>query len=64
MDLQLPVQSVPITTDVVSLNLDQCEVYNNEHYGIKFVSDLQHVNVMILLYKSQLNENESLVSLT
>ena len=25
---QLPVQSVPITTDVVSSNLDQDEVYN------------------------------------
>jgi hypothetical protein len=28
MDLQLPMQSVPITTDVVSSNLDQGEVYN------------------------------------
>jgi len=28
MDLQLPIQSVPITTDVVSLNLNQGEVYN------------------------------------
>jgi hypothetical protein len=28
LDLQLPVQSVPITTDVVSSNLDQGEVYN------------------------------------
>jgi hypothetical protein len=28
LDLQLPVQSVPITTDVVSWNLDQGEVYN------------------------------------
>ena len=27
--LQLPMQSVPITTDVVSSNLDQGEVYNN-----------------------------------
>jgi hypothetical protein len=30
-------QSVPITTDVVSSNLDQGEV---QHYMIKFVSDL------------------------
>ena len=29
MDLQLPMQSVPITTGVVSLNLDQGEVYNS-----------------------------------
>jgi hypothetical protein len=28
MDLQLPMQSVPITTGVVSLNLDEGEVYN------------------------------------
>ena len=29
LDLQLPMrQSVPITTDVVTLNLDQGEVYN------------------------------------
>ena len=27
LDVQLPVQSVPITTDVVSSNLDQGEVY-------------------------------------
>ena len=28
LDIQLPMQSVPITTDVLSLNLDQGEVYN------------------------------------
>jgi hypothetical protein len=28
MVVGLPMQSVPITTDVVSLNLDQGEVYN------------------------------------
>ena len=28
VDLQLPIQSVPITSDVVSSNLDQGEVYN------------------------------------
>jgi hypothetical protein len=28
LDLQLPMQSVPITTDVVNLNLDKGEVYN------------------------------------
>ena len=29
LDLQLPMQSVPITTDVVNSNLDQGKVYNN-----------------------------------
>ena len=28
LDLQLPMQSVPIATDVVSSNLDQGKVYN------------------------------------
>jgi hypothetical protein len=28
LDLQLPMQSVTIATDAVSLNLDQGEVYN------------------------------------
>jgi hypothetical protein len=28
LDLQLHMQSVPVTTDVVSLNLDQGEMYN------------------------------------
>ena len=34
LDLQLPMQSMSITTNVVSSNLDQGEVY---HYVIKFV---------------------------
>jgi hypothetical protein len=41
LDLQLPVQSVPITTIVVSLNPANGEVYSILHYVIKFVSDLQ-----------------------
>ena len=40
--LQLLMQSVHITTDAVSSNLDQGEV-NIKHYVIKFVSDLRQV---------------------
>ena len=40
LNLQLPMQSVPITTDVVSSNFDQGGV---QHYVIKFVSDLRQV---------------------
>jgi len=40
LDLQLHVQSVPITTKVVSLNPVHGEVYLIQHYVIKFVSDL------------------------
>jgi hypothetical protein len=38
MDLQLPMQSVSITTNVVSSNSVQGEVYSIQHYVIKFVS--------------------------
>jgi hypothetical protein len=35
LDLQLPVQSVPITAKVVSLNPVHGEVYSIQHYVIK-----------------------------
>jgi hypothetical protein len=43
LDLQLSVQSVPITTKVVRLNPINGEVYSIQHYVIKFVSDLRQV---------------------
>jgi hypothetical protein len=38
LDLQLPMQSVSITTNVLSSNLANGEVYSIQHYVIKFVS--------------------------
>jgi len=43
LDLQLSVQSVPITTKVVSANPVHDEVYSIQYYVIKFVSDLRQV---------------------
>jgi hypothetical protein len=43
VDLQLPVQSVPITTKVVSSNPVHGKVYSIQHYVIKFVSDLRQI---------------------
>ena len=40
LDLQLPMQSVSIITNVVSTNPAHCEVYSMQHYVIKCVSDL------------------------
>jgi hypothetical protein len=40
-NLQLPMQSVPITTEVVSLNRDQARC---THIVIKFVSDLRQID--------------------
>ena len=36
-------QSLPITTDVVSSNFDQSEVYSIQQYVIKCVNDLRQV---------------------
>jgi len=44
-DVQLPVQSVPIITKVVSLNSVHHEVYSIQRYVIKCVSDLRQVGV-------------------
>ena len=43
LDLKLPMQSVPIITNVVSSNPTQ-EIH---HYVIKFVSDLQQVGGLL-----------------
>ena len=43
LNLQLHVQSVPISTKVVSLRLVYGKVYSIQHYVIKFVSDLRQV---------------------
>jgi hypothetical protein len=43
LDLQLPVQSMPITTNVVSSNPANDEVYPIPNYVIKVVSDLRQV---------------------
>ena len=40
---QLYMQSVPITTNVVSLNPVRGEVYSVQHNVIKFVDDLRQV---------------------
>ena len=39
MDLQLPMQSVYISTDIVSSNLDQGEVYNIMWYSLSVTCD-------------------------
>jgi len=46
-----PVQSVLITTKVVSSNLVHGEVYSIQHYVIKFVSDLRQVGGFLRLLR-------------
>jgi hypothetical protein len=51
MDLQLPMQSVSITTKVVNSNTVRDEVYSMQHYVIKFVSDLQQVSDVLRILR-------------
>ena len=54
LDLELPMQSVPITSNVVSFNPAHGEAYSIQHYVIKFVSDLRQVSgfLQVLLVSS------------
>ena len=52
--LQLPVQSVPITTKVLSLNPAHGEMYSMHHYVMKFVSDLQQVGSLLQVLQFRL----------
>jgi hypothetical protein len=47
LDLQLPMQSVPTTTKIVSLNPAHGKVYPIQYYVIKFVSDLRQINGLL-----------------
>ena len=49
LDLQLPMQSVPITTNVVSLNPTHGQVYSIQHNVKKFVSDLWQISGFLRL---------------
>ena len=51
MDLQLPMQSVSITTNVVNSNTVRGEVYSMQHYVIKFVRDLQQVSDVLRILR-------------
>jgi len=51
LDLQLPVQSMPITSNVVSSNPAHDEAYSIQHYVNKFVSDLRQVGGFLRLLR-------------
>jgi len=51
-DLQLPMQLVPITTNVGSSNPVHGEVYSVQHYVIKFVSELRQVGDFLRVLRS------------
>jgi hypothetical protein len=50
LDLQLPEQSVPITTTVGRSNPVHGEVYSIQHHEIKVVSDLRQISMVFFGY--------------
>ena len=51
LDLQLPVQSVPITIKVVSSNPVHGKVYSIQYYAIKIVSNLRQVRGFLWIFR-------------
>jgi hypothetical protein len=60
LDLQLPVQSVPIATKVVSSNPVHGKVCSIQHYVKKFVSDLRSTSAISLMSLLQLQQKSTL----
>jgi len=54
LDLQLPMQSVPITTKVASENLVYGEVNSIQQYVIQFVSGLRQVGGFLRIFRFSL----------
>jgi hypothetical protein len=52
LDLQLPVQSVPVTTKVVSSNPVHDDVYSKQNYVIKFGNALLQVDGFLRVAQS------------
>ena len=52
LDLQLHMQSVPVTSKAVSLNPARGKVYSIQYYVIKFFSDLQQFSSPPKTWKS------------
>jgi hypothetical protein len=52
LDIQLPMQSMSITTNIVSSNPAHGKVYSIQNYVIKFVSDWRQVGgfLQVLLF--------------
>ena len=53
VNLKLPEQSTPITTEAVSSNLVHGDVYSIQHYVIKFVSDLRKVGGFLRVLRAK-----------
>ena len=62
LDLQLTIQSVPITSKVVSSNPVHGEMYSIQHYMIKFDSDLRQIGdfLRVLRFPTPVNLTDTI----
>jgi hypothetical protein len=60
LDLQLHVQSVPITTKIVSSNPVHGEVYSIQTYLIKFVSDFRQVSGFLRVFSTNKTDHHDI----
>ena len=56
LDLKLPMQSVPITSKVVTSNPAHVEMYSIQHFVIKFVSYLWQDGGFLLILLAPLSQ--------
>jgi hypothetical protein len=63
LDVQLPVQSVPITTKIVSLNLAQGEVYWIQHYVVSSTNKTERQEIFLKVVLNTIAITPKLVSL-
>ena len=61
--LQLPVQSVLITTKVMSSNLVHYEMYSIQHYMVKFVKDLRPVGGVLLVFSTNKTDHHDIAEI-
>jgi hypothetical protein len=62
LDLQLTIQSVPISSKVVGSNPGNGEMYSIQHYMIKFDSDLRQVGdfLRVLRFPTPVNLTDTI----
>jgi hypothetical protein len=63
LDLKLPMQSVPITSKVVTSNPAHVEVYSIQHFVIKFVSYLWQDGGFLLILLAPVSQKVVRLSL-
>ena len=64
LDLQLPMQSVPISSNIVGLNPAHSKVHSMQHYAkMKFISDLPQVGGLLCVSSSNKTDLHDIIEI-